>query len=138
MLFRIPPQLKKEMIALRDSAFDRGVWDFADPTGKIEDGEMVVDVIRCLIRPGKNMVTLDSGVPVTYSHQSAQNLETVILLETPKSYLSEGDVLVKAAELQVNANRIEKLNPEIYEWKIFGIRALGTRMLLDINERGLP
>ena len=119
MLFRIPPELKETVDIVRESAYDGA------------SRETVAEDVKCMIQQGLNLVHLEGPVPITYSRQSAQRSEDVVLLEKPNEKIVEGDVVV------VRESRNKNL-PIGSELKVYGIRSLGEVMVLDINERSIP
>lgn len=110
MRFRIPLHLKETVTVKRASAFDRG--------GLIT----VAENVKCLIAPGRDLVHLESGVPVK---QSDLRSDWTVLLEKPNLEITEGDFLVRA---------------DGSELKVHGVRSLsnGHVMLLEINNVTVP
>ena len=103
MFFRIPPSLKEFITVVRPSAFERGVE------------AVIASDVACLVIPGRDLVSLASGVPIK---QSDLRSDWTVLLERPDTDIAEGDFLRRSdgSELQV-----------------YGIRRLGSVMLLEIN-----
>ena len=114
MRFRIPPHLKETVNVMRESAFERG------------ETETVAEGVKCLIAPGKDLVHLESGVPV-------QESDWIVLLELPNSAIAQGDFLVFEEGSGGDF-------PEGAELKVHGIRSLknGHVMLLEINDVTVP
>lgn len=114
MRFRIPPHLKETVNVMRESAFERN------------NPEPVAEGVKCMIAPGKDLVHLESGVPV-------QESDWIVLLELPNSAITEGDFLVFAEGSGGDF-------PEGTELKVHGIRSLknGHVMLLEINDVTVP
>ena len=108
MRFRIPPALKETLTVLRRSAFERG------------DETVIAENVVCLVLPGRDLVSLDGGIPIK---QSDLRSDWTVLLERPNPAIHEGDFLSR---------------PDGSELQVFGIRRLGGVMFLEINNVAIP
>lgn len=106
MRFRIPPHLKETVTVMRESAFERGTLI------------TVAEGVKCQIAPSKDLVHLESGVPVKES-------DWTVLLEQPNEDITDGDFLVRS---------------DGSELKVHGVRHLknGHVMLLEISDVTVP
>ena len=100
MRYRIPPHLKETVTVVRQSAFDR------------EEEVPVASAVTCMIMPERDLIRLDSGVPVQFSGWEA-------LLEKPNPDIAEGDILKRADKSELQVHRI---------------RALGAVMILELKD----
>ena len=100
MRFRIPPQLKETVTVVRKSAFER------------DSETTIVSNVVCLIVPATDIIRVEEGVPTS-------NIEWVALLEKPNSDISEGDVIRREDDMELQIHRV---------------RALGTVMQLELKD----
>ncbi|RKU36346.1 hypothetical protein C6496_13900 [Candidatus Poribacteria bacterium] len=100
MRFRIPPQLKETVTIVRKSAFEHGT-----------ETTIAADVV-CMVVPQTDIVEIVDGVGIS-------DMEWAALLEVPNADISEGDIIRRADETELQIRRI---------------RALGSVLQLELKQ----
>ena len=100
MRFRIPPQLKETVTIVRKSAYEHGT-----------ETTIAADVV-CMVVPQTDIVEIVDGVGIS-------DMEWAALLEVPNADISEGDIIRRADETELQIRRI---------------RALGSVLQLELKQ----